>query len=209
MKKILVLVLALTMVLSFSGCSKGISLEEGQQHYTIKGDELTIVSVVEDRDFEDDFDIDFDDDEDDIEDDIVDMFDDYDMDASVKVKKSKDTATITIVFDDAEDFLGQKIDDTFEDFVDEMTGDDDIEDYLDDYDVEFVEFKSGDDIDNKDMEDYADYIILSVSGDDEGSYYTAPNDIVAVSLSSKDYEYVSKDTIYVEDGEYGYILIKD
>lgn len=208
MKKILSFTLAAALTLSLTGCFGGIKLEENQTHLTLNKDgEITMEAIMEDKDFEDAFDVDFDDKEKDIIKDLEEYFDDEDVKAEVKkLNLKKDTAEITLVIEDGEDYLSA-IDETLEDLADDA-GYDSIEDYVDDYDYEFVTFKDEEDIDSDDLEkDYADYIYINVYGGEEGMYYTLPSDIVAVT--DMKFEKIKKDTIFIEDGEYGYILIKE
>lgn len=210
MKKVLSVLLVLVMVFALAGCSSGPKLEEDQVHYTLTKDgELTLKMYGELDELEDDFDIDEDDSEKDIAEDIVDYFDDeMDLDVEVTVKKSKDMVTVTIVIEDAEDFyFFGDLEQSLEDLCDDYTGDDDIEDFLDSWDIEFQEFKNEKDVDNDDMEDYKDDFIMSVYGGDEGVYYTLPSDILLVS--DFDFERVNNNTIFVEDGEDGYVIYKE
>lgn len=207
MKKLLTLALAIVLVLSFTGCKSGIKLEEGQMHITFKGDEVTIVAVMEDDDLEDEYDVDFKDDSNkEIAEEIVDYFDDDDIDVTAKVKKSGKTATVTIVFEDAEDAY-MELDDTVEDVADDY-GYDDIEDYFDDFDITMETVKDGDKVKAKEMEDYADDYMLMVFGGDEGIYYTFDSTVLLAS-KSMDFEYKSKTTIFIEDDESGYLVVKE
>ncbi|MBN2222518.1 MAG: hypothetical protein JW708_09965 [Vallitaleaceae bacterium] len=207
MKKLLSFTLTTALLFSLTGCFGGIKLEENQSHLTMNKDgEITLEAIMEDRDFEDAFDVDFDDKEKDVIKDLEEYFDDEDITVEVKkLKLNKDTAEITIFIEDGEDYLS-KIDETLEDLADD-SGYDDIEDFVEAYDYEFVTFKDEEDIDSKDLEDYADYIYLNVYGGEEGMYYTTPSDIEAVS--DLKFERINKNTIFIEDGEYGYILIKE
>lgn len=204
MKKIIAFVLVLTLILTLTGCKAKVG--EGQRRIELnsKG-EVIITWSIEDKDAEDYWDIDFDDSTKEIKEDLLDDWEDGSMeDAEIKtLKKQKDFLYIEVFIEDGED-AGYELDETLED---------EMEDYYEDYeemqdDLEFVEFKSGDEIDEDELEDYEDYYILYVSGGEEGAYYALPNKIVLVEGDIK-YERINNNEIFVEDGEYGIIVIEE
>lgn len=211
MKKVLSIILMGILLVSFSGCDmvtgllggSAIKLKEGQGHVIINDDgELTMIGYREDKDLEDDFDIDFDDDEDDIIDDMQDALDDDDIEAEVtEFKKDDDFGNFTIEFEDFE-WVFYDWYETLEDFADQYG---DYEAVADD--IDFITFdKDEDSLDEDDLEDLEDSFVILLDGGDDGIYYEFESDIAAVDEDLK-FEWISSNIIFVEDGEYGYLIL--
>ncbi len=201
------LLLVLSMVLSGCFLAGGIKLEEDQIEYIFDEDGgLTLRAFMSDKELEDAFDVDFDDKKKEIEEDIIDYFDD-EVDTDVEVKKldiSKDTASFELYIEDGEDFF-MEMEVSLEDYADDYYGVD--VDELEDYE-EFVYYKDGDDVKNKDVEDFSDDYVINVHGGDEGAYYTFPSKVLLVG-DKVDYEKIDNDTIFIDDGEYGLVVIEE
>jgi hypothetical protein len=202
MKKLVTVLTLLLLTLSISGCLGGVNLEEGQTHGVFNKDgELTYTIAYEDDVLVELYDVEIDDDEDDIMDAISDFFDDADIDMELtKVKIDEKNAIITMVFEDFE-VIYHTFYEKFEDLADNYGDYDDLNDEL-----EFKYFKNDEDIDEDDLEEYEDGFPIYVAGGEEGAYYEFDSNIVVVS-DVVDYEKINTKTIYIEDGEEGWIVV--
>lgn len=206
MKKVSIILLVAFFIVNLSGCKANVKLEEGQT-YTIldsKG-KMTMSVFLSDKEFDGSYGIDFDDDDKEIKEGIVDLFDDvYGMDVEIsKFKKGKDYVKFTLTSTDAKDF-GYDLRYTLEDYAEDSYYDDvdDMSEY-----ESFVLYKNDKDLDEDQLEDYEDAIVIYVYGGEEGSYYKLPGKILLVD-DNMDYKKISGDTIFIEDDEYGIIVIE-
>jgi len=216
MKKIISIVLVLTMVVSLTGCDAisgllgggGHKLEEGESYAIINADgELTVEMAISADMLDEDFNADIDDDPEDIMDDMQDMIDDeldnLDLKSDIEVtdvKVKDDIATVTIVAEDFE-FLFPVCYETLADYADLMGGYEAIADM-----TPFITYEDEDELDDKDLEDYEDGTVLSVDGGEEGTYFEFDDDIAIVTDDMK-FEMIKSNIIYVKGGDSGLIVL--
>jgi len=216
MKKIISIVLVLTMLVSLTGCNVitgllgggGYDLEEGESSAVITADgELTVVMAIGEDMLDEDFNADIDDDPEDIMSDMQDMIDEqldqWDIKSDIEVTEVKvkdDIATVTMVCEDFE-FLFPECYETFEDYADMMGGYDVVAD-----NTPFITFDGEDELDDNDLEDYADGTAIGLDGGEEGTYFEFEDDIAIVSDDMR-FEMIKSNVIYVKGGEAGLIVL--